>query len=231
MFSKTSQFYDKIYSFKNYAEEAQKIKTLIIKLHPKAKEVLDVACGTGEHIKYLSKDFAMDGIDLEPGLLEIAKEKNPSSSFFVADMKEFKLEKKYDVILCLFSSIGYLKKGEEVIEALKSFKNHLKPSGIMAIEPWFTPDVWKTGNPHLITVNETDLKICRMNISEVEGNISKLRFHYLIGDHNSVEHVTEDHELALYTIDEMVGFFKRANLIVEYDPVGIFGRGLYIAKI
>ena len=79
-------------------------------------------------------------------------------------------------------------------------------------------------------IDTPNLKIVRMNVSEKVGDLSLIRFHYLIARKEGVEHVKEDHKLALYTIDEMQSFFDSANLLVKYDPVGIFGRGIYVAR-
>lgn len=96
MFARTAQYYDLIYSFKDYSEEAAKIRAVIRKEHPAAHSILDVACGTAEHAKLLSAEFAVDGIDLEPGFVEVARRKVPTAIFSVADMRGFELGKKYD---------------------------------------------------------------------------------------------------------------------------------------
>jgi trans-aconitate methyltransferase len=75
-----------------------KIRQLIARERPGAKTILDVACGTGEHARLLSADFEIDGIDLEPKFVEIARAKNPDGNFSVADMRAFQLEKRYDVV-------------------------------------------------------------------------------------------------------------------------------------
>jgi ubiquinone/menaquinone biosynthesis C-methylase UbiE len=106
MFTKTAEYYDLIYSFKNYASEAKKIDALIKKEHLTARSILDVACGTAEHAKLLAQDFSVDGIDLEPKFIQAAQRKVPSGNFSVADMRQFELGKKYDVVQCLFSSIA-----------------------------------------------------------------------------------------------------------------------------
>ncbi len=230
MFSKTAQYYDLIYSFKDYEHEAQQIEELIRREHPIAKSILDVACGTAEHVKHLSKTFQVDGIDIEPEFVEIARKKISSARFWVADMSDFDLSVRYDMVQCLFSSIGYLIEPERVVNALVCFKRHLNPKGVVIVEPWFSPDQWKVGNSHMVTVDQPDLKICRMNTADLDGRLSKIEFHYLIGNDQGVLHLTENHELALYTSDQMLGFFKQAGLSVQYDPKGIFGRGLYIAR-
>jgi ubiquinone/menaquinone biosynthesis C-methylase UbiE len=91
MFATSHQYYDKIYSFKNYPDEADKIAALIRREHPTAKTILDVACGTAEHAKLLSAPFSVDGIDIEPGFVEAAKAEVPSGQFYVADMRSFEL--------------------------------------------------------------------------------------------------------------------------------------------
>jgi ubiquinone/menaquinone biosynthesis C-methylase UbiE len=231
MFAKTAEFYDVVYSFKNYDQESSQIRDLIRSVNPSAQSILDVACGTGQHAQFLAKDFAIDGIDLQPEFVEVARRKVGSGSFSVADMRSFELGKTYDVVQCLFSSIGYLTKPEDVVSALRAFKKHLNPQGVVIVEPWFTPEVYVEGVPHMAPpIDEPDLKIVRMNVSEKQGNLSLLRFQYLIARKEGIEHVSEDHELALYSVDEMKSFFAEAGLSVEHDPKGIFGRGLYIAR-
>ena len=231
MFTKTTQYYDLIYSFKNYGEEVAKIRAVIRKEHPAAHSILDVACGTGEHARLLSAEFAADGIDVEPGFVEIARRKVPAATFSVADMRGFELGKKYDVVQCLFSSIGYLTRGDDVVRALECFARHLAKDGIILVEPWFVPGVWQVGVPHMAPpVDLPDIKICRLNVSAQDGNLSSFRLHYLIATSAGVEYIQEDHELALYTVDEMLQFFQRAGLTVSHDAKGISGRGLYVAR-
>src|SRR5580704_4011824 len=127
MFSATADLYDEIYSFKDYAQEALKIRHLFEHERPGARTILDVACGTAEHAKLLSADFQIDGIDIEPKFVEIARAKNPHGSFSVADMRTFDLGRRYDVVQCLFSSIGYLLTPEDTVAALKRLRAHLAP--------------------------------------------------------------------------------------------------------
>jgi ubiquinone/menaquinone biosynthesis C-methylase UbiE len=231
MFSQTAQYYDLIYSFKDYQDEATKITNLIRSEHPAAQNILDVACGTAEHAKLLSKEFQVDGIDLEPAFVKIAKEKVPSGNFWLADMTTFAVPQKYDVIQCLFSSIGYLHTKPLVTAGLERFKTHLNPNGIIIVEPWLTPEKFEVGHSNMRTVETDTLKICRANITELEGNISHINFHYLIVTNIKIDYLTENHALALYSTEEMLECFEQAGLQAKFDPEGIFGRGLYIARV
>jgi 2-polyprenyl-3-methyl-5-hydroxy-6-metoxy-1,4-benzoquinol methylase len=231
MFSESAELYDAIYSkIKNYEEEARTVRVWIEKLHPSAKTLLDVACGTGEHGKFLKERYQIDGLDLNEGFVGIAHAKNPSGTYKVADMTAFDMGRRYDVITCLFSSIGYVVTQEKLHAAIACFARHLNPNGLMLVEPWFTPEQWSPGRPHMITVSEERLKVCRMNISETRDGSSFFKFHYLVGTPERVTHLTEDHTLGLFTTDEMKNAFSSAGLSVEFDEQGIFGRGLYIAR-
>lgn len=230
MFSKTSQYYDKIYSFKNYADEVARVRRLIQKQHPTALSVLDVACGTGEHARLLSEHYSVDGIDIDPNFIVQARLKVPTGEFIAADMRRFAIGKKYDVLLCLFSSIGYLTEPQDVVDALRCFAAHLKPDGIIIVEPWYTPNAWTSGKPLMTPpVNEPELKISRVSHAVTEGDVSVLNFHYLVGTTTGVEYLQESHRLALYTVADMQRFFAAAGLVVDHDPNGLSDRGLYLA--
>lgn len=234
MFSQSAEHYDRIYgAFKNYSEEAAKIAALIKEKHPSARTVLDVGCGTGEHARQLIEKFGygVDGIDLDPKLIEMAARKNRSSVFSVADMMDFKLDKTFDVVVCLFSSIGYVKTIENVVRTLTQFKQHLAKSGVVIIEPWFTPDNWTEGRVFLKTYEDDDLKVARVSHSRREGNISVLDFQYLIGTTDGISHEVERHELGLFTVDQMKACFFNAGFAVEHDPIGLTDRGLYVARL
>src|SRR5215471_11206243 len=108
MFDASAEYYDLVYStFKDYAAETAAIAALLRRLNPACRTVLDVACGTGEHARRLAADgFDDDGFDLSPAFVTLARAKHPGGYFFVADMRDFHVPRRYDAIVCLFSSIG-----------------------------------------------------------------------------------------------------------------------------
>ncbi len=231
MFNKSYLYYDKIYAQKDYQAETEKLQLFIEEhLLSDGKRLLDVACGTGEHIQHLKAHFEVEGLDLVPELIEIAKEKNPDIRFHLGDMMDFDLNQQYDVLTCLFSAIGYVKSLDNLGRAIAAMERHLVPGGLHLIEPWFTPSVWKTGTVHTMFIDEPDLKIVRMNTSFKEGRLSSFDFHFLIGTPEGTEHFTELHELGLFEIEETRDTFVSQGLEVIYDEEGIAGRGLYIGK-
>src|SRR5207247_2040583 len=75
VFTRSARFYDAIYSFKDYGKEAARIDALIRERRPNARTLLDVACGTGLHLKHLSERYEVEGLDLDPELLKLASDR------------------------------------------------------------------------------------------------------------------------------------------------------------
>lgn len=233
MFSESAELYDAIYSFKDYAAESAQVAGLIRASNPAARTLLDVGCGTGEHVRILATEhgFAADGLDIDEGLLAIARAKVPSARFFVADMSDFALGTRYDAIVSLFSSIAYLVTLDKVQRALACCRDHLASAGIVIIEPWFPPGVLQPGRVfrHEGQVGATHVE--RASRADVDGRVSRLHFDYRIEGPDGVRHVQEVHDLGLFTVDEMQEAFKSAGFTAAFDPVGLSGRGLWTASL
>jgi ubiquinone/menaquinone biosynthesis C-methylase UbiE len=118
LFIDSAKLYDLIYSFKNYQKEAPEVISIVNSRNPHYKTILDAGCGTSEHHKYLKNEFLIDGLDINEEYIRTARNKNEAGSYYVMDMADFHLTKKYDVILCLFSAIGYILSMDKVISTL-----------------------------------------------------------------------------------------------------------------
>ena len=232
MFTKSEAIYDAIYStMKDYVDEAQQIYTLIQHYKQSSgNRLLDVACGTGGHLPFLQQHYSVEGLDLDEQMLKIARQRNPGVIFHHADMVDFSLKQQFDVIICLFSSIGYVKTVPRLYQALQTMCRHLLPGGVVIIEPWLTPERFKPGHIGAVFVNQPDLKIARMNTTEVEDGISVMDFHYLVATPQGIEHFTERHEMGLFSHEEYMRAFQASKMNVIFDaaPEKLMGRGIYI---
>ncbi len=232
-FVESAELYDAIYHFKDYARECQRIRELIDGSVAGARTILNVACGTGNHAKFLKDHYAVDGVDINPDYLRAARGKNPSGHYACGDMTDFDLGRTYDVVTCLFSAIGNVKTVDRLERAIACMARHTRPGGLLMVEPWFTPDRWNPGAQYIHTgeINRgvgAD-KVCRMSLSGREGNHSVILFHYLRGTPDGIEHYQERMDFGLFTRDEMTQAFESAGMQVRYDPEGLMGRGLYLA--
>ena len=229
MFAKSAAWYDAIYAWKDYPREAEQLHALIGQhaRRPTAT-LLDVACGTGQHVSYLKAHYAVEGVDLDEEMLALSRQRCPDVVFHRADMVDFDLHQQYDVVACLFASIAYTKTLPRLRQAVASMRRHVRPGGLVIVEPFIRPDRFEPGHVAAIFVDRPDLKIARINVATVENGIAVLAFHYLVGTPVEVRHFTERHELALLSHDEYLAAFRASGLDVVYDEEGLMGRGLYI---
>lgn len=232
MFARSANYYDVIYETmgKNYEIESSRLLSFVKKYGSgSCKTLLDVACGTGEHLKYLQKDFSVEGLDLDQEILKIVAQKLPHIPVHHANMLDFTLARKYDVVACLFSSIGYAVTRENLFLAIRNMQKHMSAGGLLFVEPWLSPEQFFPGTVHAVFVNQPNLKIARMNVSEViDSRISVLNFQYLVATPDGVQHFSERHELGLFTREEYLSAFRECGMKVLVDEEGLDGRGLYI---
>jgi ubiquinone/menaquinone biosynthesis C-methylase UbiE len=229
MFTKSAAFYDLLYNFKDYAAEAEKVRLVInAATNSSGRRLLDIGCGTGQHLLHLKEHFDAEGLDLDGELLAIARGRLPDLHFTHADMVDFDLGRRFDAVVCLFSSIGYVATLEKLHMTARTFTRHLEPGGVVVVEPWLTPDVFRPGHVHALLGEASDLKVARMSRSDLRADRWVLNFHYLVGTPEGVEYFTEQHHLGLFTNKDYLNAFADAGLHVNYDPNGISGRGLVI---
>jgi ubiquinone/menaquinone biosynthesis C-methylase UbiE len=231
LYKDLARYYDLIYSWKNYKEEAATIQRLIRKYkRSEGNELLEVACGTGRHIQYLKDNFRVLGTDISAGMLGVARKNVTGALFKRADMVTLNLGKEFDVITCLFSSIGYVKNYADLKRTLQNFGRHLKKGGVVIIEPWLTKEMFKKGHPHMTTYDGDDIKIARLCVSKVRGNISIMDMNYLVAERNkAVKHFVDRHELRMVESQRILEFMRQAGLRAKFIRNGLMDRrGLYI---
>ena len=229
VFSRSARIYDAIYaSVRDYPREAAELDRLIQERRPGARTLLDVACGTGAHLEHL-EGYGVEGLDLDPEMLAVARERLPDVPFHEGDMAAFDLGERFDTVVCMFSSIGYVRTEERLSSAIASMARHLEPGGVLVVEPWLSPDVWMDRHVGAVFVDDPELKIARMNVAQREGTVSMFEFEYLVGTPDGIERFTERHELGLFTVEQYLQAFRTAGLEAEHDQEGPMGRGLYIA--
>jgi len=229
VFSRSARIYDATYSaIRDYPREAAELDRLIQDQRPGARTLLDVACGTGAHLMHLT-GYEVEGLDLDPHMLAVARERLPDVPFHEADMADFDLGKRFDAVVCMFSSIGYVRTEERLRSAIASMARHLEPGGVLVVEPWLSPEIWIDRHVAAVFVDEPELKIARMGLPQREGTVSVLDLEYLVATPDGVERFSERHELGLFTVEQCLEAFRAAGLEADHDPEGPMGRGLYIA--
>jgi SAM-dependent methyltransferase len=222
------ELYDLVYSFKDYERETAHIEAVVRARAPGARTLLDVGCGTGKHLELLRRTFTCEGVDLDEGMLAVARRRLPDVPLHRGDMRSFDLGRRFDVVTCLFSAIGFAVDLDALGAACGRLAAHVADGGVLLVEPWITPGEWLPGRPHALAAQDDDLAVARMAFSGQDGRLSWAEMEYLVSDGTTIERFSERQELGLFTNDEMRGALEAAGLYVEHDIEGLMGRGLYV---
>jgi SAM-dependent methyltransferase len=228
-----AEVYDLVYATrgKDYPAETDALVELIRGRHPGAVSILDVACGTGEHLRHLRDRFDdVQGVELSEPMRAKAVAKLPDVVVHAGDMRGFTLGRTFDVVACLFSAIGYTRSVDELQAAARAMADHLGPGGLLIIDPWFHPDGWRGGYlDHTVAIADGH-KVLRLAQSTRLGRTSRVTYHYLAGDATGITHFTDVHDMTLFTRDEYADAIRAAGCErVEFIEGWTDGRGRIVA--
>ena len=220
MYRGLAEYYDRIYSGKDYRGETARVVALARRFgRSDGQRWLDVACGTGRHLEILRKDYEVTGVDLSRPMLRIARRRLSGVRLVRGDMRTMDLGERFDVVSCLFSSIGYLRSERDLRRAFRSFADHLAPGGVVLIAPWVDPRKFRPGHITLTVYEDATTKIVRAARSARTGLRSRLTFDYLIGEAGrGFRHVREVEELRLTPPRRLRQLLGGAGLRTSWVP-------------
>ena len=102
-------------------------------------------------------------VDIDPAMLHEARQHLRDVELVEADMRTFVIGTRFDAVLCLFSSIGYMRSQTDLDAAVANMVDHLQPGGVLIIDGWVRPDAWLDGNStHIETATTESVKVARV---------------------------------------------------------------------
>lgn len=138
LYDEMARYYDLIYSdaydAEFYIREAKEAKG----------KVLEVACGTGRILlRLLSEGVDAQGLDSSKGMLEELKRKADQAGLdprvIHGDMRDFKLQDRFKLIIIPYRSILHLENHDKVI-AIRNIASHLEKDGRIILHT-YNPDM------------------------------------------------------------------------------------------
>jgi SAM-dependent methyltransferase len=122
--------------------EAAFIDGVIKDACPRAVTLLEVACGTGEILASLTDRYQLAGLDISPGMLAVARKKLPAGvPLYLADMSDFKLDLKFDAVICVYHGVNHLLDFSAWEHFFDCAYAHLNDGGMFAFDTYAVSDL------------------------------------------------------------------------------------------
>lgn len=215
-----AQVYDEIYAEKPYADEARFVHDLA---GAPGGKLLDVACGTGRHaVAFADLGYDVTACDINDELLAAGRAAAGSRiRFLQADMSDLRVEGgPFDLVTCLFDSIGYPQTNERILSALESLGRQVARGGSVVWEFLHAPAILRGATPvrvrrltlrdgrNLVRTSETTIDVERM-LMHVEYEL------WAVDGDGAAEHSLEQQTNRVFTVPEMRLLAETAGLRVR----------------
>lgn len=129
-FTEIAKYYDELMAGVPYQLWVEYIEGLLERVEFKPETILDVACGTGNVSEILSeRGYNVTGADIAPDMIAAAKAKHSRVDYFISDMAELDLGRKFDLAISLFDSLNYITDVDHLAKAINRVGEHVADGG------------------------------------------------------------------------------------------------------
>ena len=179
-------------------------------------EVLDLCCGHGRHAVILAlTGLRVTGLDLSEAYLEraasIAASAGVDLPLVCSDMRELPFEARFDAVINIFTSFGYLNSDEEDQKVLHQVAKALKPGGQFLID--LINREWVVSN----YVREERKVVPNGTVYEERREIdllhSRINNSFTVTSPDGTAHHTDGLTIRLYSLTELVRKLEAAGLV------------------
>lgn len=219
-YNELAKYYDKLH-YQIYQKQIDFLDR-VINMNFKDKKIalLDLACGTGAHIKLLKHKYNIEGLDINKGMLKLAKRKNPENLIISGDLNHLNLKRNYyDLIYCLSGSIQYILSSNILERAFKKIWSSLRKNGLLIFDLQYPKSKWLDNHCGIKTYKEKNLQIVEIFKSRRIGHIGIHEPVYLISKNGRFQFFIDDHKIFLYEISQI----KRILNLAKFKNIKVFG--------
>lgn len=197
-----------------FAERALELKA--------GARILDLCCGQGRHsVLFARRGFQVTGLDLNPACLDMTQKSalaaNVALETIAADMRQIPFHDRFDAVVNMYSSFGYLESEAEDLKVLESAAKAIRPRGRLMLDmlnrEWavanYIQNDWHSGADGTLYVEhrELDLASSRMHVTFT-----------IIGPQGG-RRDSVGHHIRLYTLTETARLLDQVGL----ELTGVFG--------
>jgi SAM-dependent methyltransferase len=218
----------------DYEEDAERCVEMITRRCAfTPKTLLHLGCGAGGHDTLFKRHFAVTGVDVSRGMLDIARQRHPDVEYFENDMRSVRLERLFDAVV-IPDSIDYMVTRDDLGQAIRTAAVHLRPGGVLVVVGK-TSETFRDNN-FAYTGEREDMQITVLEnnyIHPYRPGTYEAAIVYLIREHGELHIRSECHVLGLFPRAAWEEAFAREGFAIEVSDLhggyaeNLLGGGVY----
>lgn len=222
----TGEFYDRYHEGKLYYLVPNDLNFWIEIAKKYGDPILELAAGTGRiSIPLAEKGLKVTGLEISQSMIERARQKSNRVEWLKADIRDFKLQKKFKLIIFPYLTINTLLKVEDIESMLDCVKNHLEPNGrlvfdLIAPTPKFLLDLFLGSDRRMLdcifSSPDGQGNIVSTMIREYESAEQTIAHKLFYNIPGKAEEATEDLKARLYFPQEIDTLLKYNGFSIEH---------------
>ncbi|MBN1496816.1 MAG: class I SAM-dependent methyltransferase [Spirochaetes bacterium] len=197
--------------------------TALLKGHA-SPALLDLGCGTGEHLALLSREgIQCTGVDISGDMIAAARERCPHAIEFIqSDMMDIDFDNAFDIIISLFGSFNYLVNDSDIEETLGKVRRSMKARGIGVFEIWNARPIRKIRGKQVGPVSTTshDGAVIRRERGfrlrdDPLKSVVDVNYRYTIQDGGRTKTLRDRHVMRPLTAGEIMAFLEKTGFTAQ----------------
>ncbi len=218
-----AKLYDDLMNDVDYEKWFKYIKKILMKHNCTPKNVLEMACGTGNITEYLCDEVnSVTCFDLSEEMLSVAYDKLrkfKNVKILNQNMIDFHLNGKYDLILCACDSINYILNYKDLQKVFVNVYNHLNHGGLFIFD---INSYYKLSNiigNNTFVEDREDIFYVWENYFDYELSLCEFYLTFFVENEGAYTRFDENHTQRAYKLEEITLALEKANFsdIKAYD--------------
>lgn len=220
LYNQLAQYYE-LLANRNFHSEANFISAVIKRHDKNSNSILDLGCGVGSHLKFLSKlNYGLVGLDISVNMLGEAFKNAPNATYINGDFRNFDLKDKTDSAICMGTSFNYLLTNDEFIEFRNSIYRNI--NGILMLDTRNFENknnLREITNSHLIYEND-QVKFNSTRSIYFKNGYRYMNFYHKLfhKETGKTEEFSDEAIGKLFTLDSMNSLLKE-----RFKMIGAYG--------
>lgn len=216
-----ASLYDRLMDDFDYKKWYKYIEEIFQK-YSRPKNILEMACGTGNISYFLAKaGYDITAFDLSEEMLSIAYNKLmefDNIKLLQQDMRDFSIDEKYDSVIATCDSINYITESDDLLSTFKNVYEHLREGGLFIFDINSHYKLKNIIGNNTFIEDRDDVFYIWQNYYDNEKDICEFYLTFFKSqDGDNFNRIDEVHMERAYKVDEIVDLLKKAGFKnIEY---------------